>query len=387
MEVTAECPNGVRAKKEADLFLVDDLLDLTCDDEEEVQEAVVEEGEGSKVGVDETCGARAGAGGRGGDEGAAGNVSNDSSTVTALDSCSNSLSGLADGDFSGGLCEPYDQLAELEWLSNYMGEDNFPTEDLRKLQLITGVPSAAPAATASAPAPAAVAAQPGSSVLPPEAPVPGKARSKRSRIAPCSWSSRLLVLPPAPGSPPSPASAAISPSESGTGTAAAFPAKKPARPAKKKDAPAPAAPNAAAATAAAAGEGRRCLHCETDKTPQWRTGPMGPKTLCNACGVRYKSGRLVPEYRPAASPTFVVSKHSNSHRKVLELRRQKEMQVLPHHPHHQHQPQPLAHVGAGGGGGLIHVPSPLLFDGPSAPRIGDDFLIHNHIGPDFRQLI
>ena len=47
---------------------------------------------------------------------------------------------------------------------------------------------------------------------------------------------------------------------------------------------------------------------------------MGPKTLCNACGVRYKSGRLFPEYRPAASPTFVPSLHSNSHKKVLEMR-------------------------------------------------------------------
>lgn len=47
---------------------------------------------------------------------------------------------------------------------------------------------------------------------------------------------------------------------------------------------------------------------------------MGPKTLCNACGVRYKSGRLFPEYRPAASPTFVPSLHSNSHKKVVEMR-------------------------------------------------------------------
>ncbi|KAE8684354.1 hypothetical protein F3Y22_tig00111132pilonHSYRG00103 [Hibiscus syriacus] len=53
---------------------------------------------------------------------------------------------------------------------------------------------------------------------------------------------------------------------------------------------------------------RKCMHCEITKTPQWRAGPMGPKTLCNACGVRYKSGRLFPEYRPAASPTFVPSK-------------------------------------------------------------------------------
>ncbi|XP_059628319.1 GATA transcription factor 8-like [Cornus florida] len=65
---------------------------------------------------------------------------------------------------------------------------------------------------------------------------------------------------------------------------------------------------------------RKCMHCEITKTPQWRAGPMGPKTLCNACGVRYKSGRLFPEYRPAASPTFVPALHSNSHKKVLEMR-------------------------------------------------------------------
>ncbi|XP_023552240.1 GATA transcription factor 8 [Cucurbita pepo subsp. pepo] len=65
---------------------------------------------------------------------------------------------------------------------------------------------------------------------------------------------------------------------------------------------------------------RKCMHCEITKTPQWRAGPMGPKTLCNACGVRYKSGRLFPEYRPAASPTFIPSLHSNSHKKVLEMR-------------------------------------------------------------------
>ncbi|KAL6545367.1 hypothetical protein OROGR_009241 [Orobanche gracilis] len=65
---------------------------------------------------------------------------------------------------------------------------------------------------------------------------------------------------------------------------------------------------------------RKCLHWEITTTPQWRAGPMGPKTLCNACGVRYKSGRLFPEYRPSASPTFVPSLHSNSHKKVAEMR-------------------------------------------------------------------
>nr|GEW23446.1 protein-tyrosine sulfotransferase-like [Tanacetum cinerariifolium] len=65
---------------------------------------------------------------------------------------------------------------------------------------------------------------------------------------------------------------------------------------------------------------KKCAHCEITKTPQWREGPTGPKTLCNACGVRYRSGRLYPEYRPAASPTFVPALHSNSHRKVIEMR-------------------------------------------------------------------
>lgn len=70
---------------------------------------------------------------------------------------------------------------------------------------------------------------------------------------------------------------------------------------------------------------RRCSHCQVQKTPQWRTGPLGAKTLCNACGVRYKSGRLCSEYRPACSPTFCGEIHSNSHRKVLEIRRRKEV--------------------------------------------------------------
>ncbi|XP_065002528.1 GATA transcription factor 3-like isoform X2 [Musa acuminata AAA Group] len=82
------------------------------------------------------------------------------------------------------------------------------------------------------------------------------------------------------------------------------------------------------ATAASGSCERRCSHCGAQKTPQWRAGPLGAKTLCNACGVRFKSGRLLPEYRPACSPTFVNHIHSNSHRKVLEMRRKKEAELL-----------------------------------------------------------
>lgn len=52
---------------------------------------------------------------------------------------------------------------------------------------------------------------------------------------------------------------------------------------------------------------RRCTECGTDSTPQWRQGPCGPQTLCNACGVRY--GRLVRKLKgsPTASPGSPVA--------------------------------------------------------------------------------
>ncbi|KAF5194447.1 Gata transcription factor [Thalictrum thalictroides] len=42
---------------------------------------------------------------------------------------------------------------------------------------------------------------------------------------------------------------------------------------------------------------RRCANCDTTSTPLWRNGPRGPKSLCNACGIRYKK-----EERRATTP-------------------------------------------------------------------------------------
>lgn len=146
--------------------------------------------------------------------------------------------------------------------------------------------------------------------------VPARARSKRPR--PAAFSARPHVtipfIPPSSGSLPV-ASSSSDPESLGESDPSPDPMKK-----KKKK-------KSFAAIAAGGDETgsqpppvRKCMHCEIQKTPQWRAGPMGPKTLCNACGVRYKSGRLFPEYRPAASPTFVPSLHSNSHKKVVEMR-------------------------------------------------------------------
>eukprot|EP01088_Endostelium_zonatum_P021478 TRINITY_DN84_c2_g1_i2.p1 TRINITY_DN84_c2_g1~~TRINITY_DN84_c2_g1_i2.p1 ORF type:complete len:451 (-),score=222.29 TRINITY_DN84_c2_g1_i2:118-1470(-) len=39
-----------------------------------------------------------------------------------------------------------------------------------------------------------------------------------------------------------------------------------------------------------------CYHCGVKETPEWRRGPAGPKTLCNACGLQYtkklKEGKM-----------------------------------------------------------------------------------------------
>lgn len=212
-------------------------------------------------------------------------IAPDSSPVTAVDSCNSSVSGnISSGSFtdaqfsSSELCVPYDDLAELEWLSSFV-EESFSSDDMQNLQFI---PTSVTTSYKNSP------------IFNADISVPGKARSKRSRAAPCDWSSRLLHLSPAKAH------------------------------ARKRE-----------NSVEASGSGRKCLHCASEKTPQWRTGPLGPKTLCNACGVRFKSGRLVPEYRPAASPTFVSAKHSNSHRKVVELRRQKDVRASQQQQHQQ----------------------------------------------------
>ncbi|KAJ3018484.1 hypothetical protein HKX48_002860 [Thoreauomyces humboldtii] len=44
-----------------------------------------------------------------------------------------------------------------------------------------------------------------------------------------------------------------------------------------------------------------CEHCATNETPMWRRGPSGCATLCNKCGVKWRSGRLTDETKAPAS--------------------------------------------------------------------------------------
>ncbi|KAI9208459.1 uncharacterized protein BJ171DRAFT_471502 [Polychytrium aggregatum] len=40
---------------------------------------------------------------------------------------------------------------------------------------------------------------------------------------------------------------------------------------------------------------RYCLNCGASETPMWRRGPTGPRTLCNRCGVKWRSGKILQD--------------------------------------------------------------------------------------------
>ncbi|CAJ1933622.1 unnamed protein product [Sphenostylis stenocarpa] len=216
-------------------------------------------------------------------------TSGSSQDRTEDDSNSNSTAAGGGGDsdsvFAGELLVPADDVADLEWVSHFV-DDSLP-----ELSLLYPVRSEQTSVWAE-PEPILGRAQTASAT--PRRRRTGKSRKPNARVLSFTVS------------PPSLCSSVLSGSVEFN------------EPAVKKQ-------RKKAEAQSGAQFLRRCSHCMVQKTPQWRTGPLGPKTLCNACGVRFKSGRLFPEYRPACSPTFSGDIHSNSHRKVLEMRRRKEI--------------------------------------------------------------
>ncbi|XVF59727.1 hypothetical protein PTKIN_Ptkin07bG0299000 [Pterospermum kingtungense] len=217
-----------------------------------------------------------------------------------------------------------DDVADLEWLSHFV-EDSFSEHS-------NAYPTGAVSETPNFSADKWSEHDKAVTTTCFETPVPAKARSKRTRTGGKVWS--FVASPSVTESSLSSttSSSSSSPSShwfvypnSGSGcSGSTFELAKPLsleKPPVKKQKKRPATDST--------GENgtqpmHRCSHCGVTKTPQWRAGPMGAKTLCNACGVRFKSGRLLPEYRPACSPTFSSDLHSNHHRKVLEMRRKTE---------------------------------------------------------------
>ncbi|KAK6941381.1 Zinc finger, GATA-type [Dillenia turbinata] len=56
---------------------------------------------------------------------------------------------------------------------------------------------------------------------------------------------------------------------------------------------------------------RVCADCNTTKTPLWRSGPRGPKSLCNACGIRQRKARRAMA-AAAANGTIVATENKPS---------------------------------------------------------------------------
>ncbi|ORX83364.1 hypothetical protein BCR32DRAFT_267026 [Anaeromyces robustus] len=52
-----------------------------------------------------------------------------------------------------------------------------------------------------------------------------------------------------------------------------------------------------------------CAYCGCNTTPIWRRGPEGTGTLCNACGVKWKSGKILTNDPPTKMNSS--NKHSN----------------------------------------------------------------------------
>uniref|UniRef100_A0A7N0TWL2 GATA transcription factor n=1 Tax=Kalanchoe fedtschenkoi TaxID=63787 RepID=A0A7N0TWL2_KALFE len=202
-------------------------------------------------------------------------------------------------DDASGLAVPQDDLADLEWVSRFV-DDTMP--ELPPLYPTkSGVSGRKPSVSSSLPV------QLNQDIHIKPLIIPAKPRTKRQRIGRVWSLNSSTASESSTTTSSSPSSIISSPVQFGFSGPLAK---------KQKTKPDPAQP--------ADPTGRRCSHCQVQKTPQWRAGPEGAKTLCNACGVRFKSGRLYPEYRPACSPTFRGDVHSNSHRKVLEMRKKKE---------------------------------------------------------------
>ncbi|KAK4521370.1 MAP kinase kinase Wis1 [Mucor velutinosus] len=57
---------------------------------------------------------------------------------------------------------------------------------------------------------------------------------------------------------------------------------------------------------------KKCSYCARKTTPMWRRGPAGPGTLCNACGVKWRHGKILCDHsatETAASPSIATTEN------------------------------------------------------------------------------
>jgi len=62
-----------------------------------------------------------------------------------------------------------------------------------------------------------------------------------------------------------------------------------------------------------------CEHCGSTATPLWRSGPSGPKSLCNACGLRWAKGTLKIVSRSGVVVAPPKGRDSTAHTKTVRV--------------------------------------------------------------------
>ncbi|XP_050215983.1 putative GATA transcription factor 22 [Mercurialis annua] len=86
---------------------------------------------------------------------------------------------------------------------------------------------------------------------------------------------------------------------------------------------------------------RVCSDCSTTTTPLWRSGPRGPKSLCNACGIRQRKARRAMAAATAAAAVesgTVITTEASSSKTVKVVKEKKTAQCKKICKAHDHAP-------------------------------------------------
>ncbi|KAI3787491.1 hypothetical protein L1987_41999 [Smallanthus sonchifolius] len=79
-------------------------------------------------------------------------------------------------------------------------------------------------------------------------------------------------------------------------------------------------------------EKKCCSDCRTTRTPLWRGGPAGPKSLCNACGIKYNKKRRaqMSGFDKNGRRSSKITKRNG------DLKLKVRLMLTNHHHHHHH---------------------------------------------------
>ncbi|ORZ01222.1 GATA zinc finger-domain-containing protein [Syncephalastrum racemosum] len=76
--------------------------------------------------------------------------------------------------------------------------------------------------------------------------------------------------------------------------------------------------------------GQKCHSCNTTDTPEWRRGPDGARTLCNACGLHYskllkrntltiKQANPYQSALPSPPPLRIIELQQSRHKRIAGM--------------------------------------------------------------------